>query len=230
MIDFKIKEHTYGAGRYTSVTTLLSKYKSFDIKKVSEAYAKKHPEKSAAQWRATWKKIGKEAGDWGTKVHKKKEDATKLAKDCRVASVNVDGNTIRSLKSLVNLEDGVYPELIIWSDLYRAAGQVDLVRVRGKEVELLDYKTYKRVELRSFYNPRTKERTMMKEPLHGVEDCTLNHAGLQMAIYGKMLEDIGYKVTKMVMMHIDRNGKETPYRLKYSTYDFFAGLILYGGK
>ena len=229
MIEFNIDEHKYSKGnkRYISVTTLIKKFKTpFDAVKISEGYALKHPEKTAKQWQAEWKKIGEVTAAYGTKVHKEQEELTRIDPNCKVAAVAIDGNTIGSLETLRNLEDGIYPELMIWSDKYNLAGQADVVTIKKGVVDIADYKTYKKVDLKSFYNPKTKKYTCMLEPLNGLHDCNYNHAGLQMSTYALILEELGYKIGRLSMIHIDRNGNKVPYSIPYSQFKMFVNFML----
>jgi len=230
MIKFDPKEHKYTNKKeteYTSVTTVIKRYKQpFDAVKISERYAIKHPEKTAEEWRAEWKKIGDEAGEHGTKVHAELENTVKNDPRCRTAT-HEDGEFIRSLDMITDLEDGLYPELLVWSDKYKIAGLVDLAEIKNGVVDLIDYKTYKKVDLKSFYNPRTKQWTCMLEPLHGLHDCNYNHAGLQMSLYALLLEELGYKIGKLSIIHIDRNGNKTPYSVPYSQFKMFVKFMVF---
>jgi len=232
MIQFDKKDHKYferreGEAEYMSVTTLIKKYKEpFDAKKISKNYALKHPEKTAAQWRAEWKKIGKETADYGTIIHAELEIGTQNDPRCKLGSHRINKNTIRSLDMLTDLEDGLYPELLIWSEKWKLAGQADLVEINNGVVDITDYKTYKKVNLKSFYNPKIKQWSCMLHPLNGVQDCNYNHTGLQLAMYGLMMEDLGYKIGKLKLLHIDRNGNKTPYSVPYSQFKMFATFIL----
>lgn len=231
MVEFKIKEHSYkekGTDKlYTSVTTVLKKYKApFDSEAVSEKYSLKHPEKTPKQWREEWAKVSKEASDYGTKVHAKEEEKLKSKADCRVASNQIDSNTIMSISSLKGLEDGVYPELLVWSNKYNIAGLVDKVTIKDGVVEIEDYKTFKKVTLKSFYNPKIKSYKMMLEPLHGLQDCNYNHAAIQIATYALLLEELGYKIGKLSMIHITRDGDRIPYNIPYTKYKMFVSFML----
>jgi len=229
MVKFDIQEHKYtdDSGDYISATTLIKKYKQpFDAVKISKGYAKKHPEKTAKQWREEWERIGKETAEYGTKIHAELEAQTKLDPRCKVAAHSEGDGTIKSLVNLTNLEDGIYPELMIWSAKRRIAGQVDKVEVEGDTVHITDYKTYKKVDLKSFYNPKTKTWTTMLEPLQGLHDCNYNHAGLQMSLYAFMLEELGYKIGRLEIIHIDRNGGQVPYSVPYSQFKMFVSFML----
>jgi len=232
MIQFDKKEHKYferrpGEAEYISVTTLIKKYKEpFDAKRISKKYAIKHPEKTAAEWRKEWKKIGNDTAHYGTMVHAELEIETKNDPKCKIGSHHINEDTIRSLDMLTDLEDGLYPEMLIWSEKWKMAGQADLVEIKKGVVDITDYKTYKKVKLKSFYNPKTKQWSMMLPPLNGVQDCNYNHTGLQLAMYGLMLEDLGYKIGKLKLLHIDRNGNKMPYSVPYSQFKMFSTFML----
>ena len=231
MVEFKIKEHKYreeGTDRYyTSVTTVLKKYKApFDSIAISEKYTLKHPEKTAEEWREEWKKVSKEASDYGTKVHAEEEEKLKGRKDCRTSSNQINENTIMSINSLIGLEDGVYPELMVWSNRYNIAGLIDKVEIKNGVVSIDDYKTFKKVDLKSFYNFKTKSYKMMLEPLHGLQDCNFNHAAIQIATYALLLEELGYKIGSLTMTHITRDGDRIPYNIPYTKYKMFVSFML----
>lgn len=234
MIKFDPKEHKYISNtneEYTSVTTVIKRYKKpFDAIGISEKYAIKHPEKTAEEWREEWKRVGKETADYGTKIHAEIEAKTLLDPNCRVHKVEALDGTFTSIKDLKDLEPGIYPEMFIWSDKYMMAGMADKVVIKEKGnkkvVDITDYKTYKKVETKSFYNPKTKEWSCMLEPLHGLHDCNYNHAAIQLAIYAVFLEDMGYKVGKLIMQHIDRDGNIVDYPVPYSKFKLFANFLL----
>lgn len=230
MIKFTVKDHKYtgkSGNIYTSVTTVIKEYKSFDKIKVANAYARKHPEKDAAGWIAAWEYIGKEAADYGTKVHKEEEDKLRATPSFKHGSYQIDDDTIRSLESLTELPNGDYPELLIWSNKYMIAGQVDKVTITDGSVDITDYKTYKKgVELKSFYNPKKGGWQMMKSPLHSLQDCNYNHAGIQLGLYALMLEELGYKINTLTMVHIDRDGIKTPYNVPYTKFKMFVNFML----
>jgi hypothetical protein len=229
MIAFDIDKHKYtkDTEEYISATTLIGRFKQpFDAIPISEKYALKHPEKTAAEWRAEWKAIGKETAEYGTMVHAELEEKVKQDPRYRDAVRLSSDTTIHSLSTLSELEDGLYPELMVWSDRYRIAGQIDLVEIVDGVANITDYKTYKKVDLKSFYNPKTKEWKCMLEPLHGLQDCNYNHAGLQTSLYAHILEEAGYKIGKLTMIHIDRNGHQTPYSIPYSQFKMFVQFML----
>lgn len=229
MVEFKVKEHTYKDvnRRYTSVTTVIKKYKApFDEKRISESYSLKHPEKTAAEWRDVWKKNRDEAAEYGTKIHAEEEAKIKAKETYKQASVQIDDDTIRSLDEIRGLPNGVYPELLVWSNVHTIAGQIDKVTIKNNVVAIDDYKTFKKVDLKSFFNGKTREWKMMKEPLHGIQDCNFNHAALQICTYALILEELGYRIGKLRMIHITREGERIPYSVPYSKYKPFVNFML----
>jgi len=230
MIKFTVDDHKYTnkeGSIYTSVTTVIKEYKSFDKVAVAKKYAVKHPEKSAAGWIKEWERIGQEAAEYGTKVHKEEEDKLRANPMFQEGSYQVDVNTIRSLDSISKLPNGEYPELLIWSNKYMIAGQVDKVTITDGTVDITDYKTYKKgVDLKSFYNPRKGGWQMMKSPLHSLQDCNYNHAGIQLGLYALMLEELGYTIGTLTMVHIDREGVKVPYNVPYTKFKMFVNFML----
>lgn len=231
MVEFKVKEHTYTniekKTKYTSVTTVIKQYKiPFDSIKISEAYAKKHPEKTSEGWRAAWAVTSLESTDWGTKIHAVEEDAVRADPSFQEAAVAVDDDTIRSLASLQSLADGFYPELLVWNNKYNIAGQIDKVQLKNNVISITDYKTYKKVDLKSFYNPRQGGFKMMLEPLQMLQDCNFNHTAMQVCTYAFMLEELGYEIGELTLLHLTRDGQRIPYSIDYKQFRMHVLFML----
>jgi len=206
---------------YTSVTTLIGKYEQhFDeeywsrykaleyllpnFKQLKKSFphsfmqlaeaslntkiVDKRQEEIKKQWRD--KRI--KAARYGTIYHKKKEDKDRAKKEhiindkvFKVATTNV----------LHELEDGIYPELLVYWDEYGLSGQVDRFVKEGKFGIIRDYKTNEKLK---FENKFQK----MKAPLDYLDDCNMNHYYLQLNLYRTMIEkqnDI--LVTDMIIEH-----------------------------
>ena len=57
----------------------------------------------------------------------------------------------------------------------------------------------------------------MKYPLNNLEDCNWNHYQLQLSLYAYMVQQINpeLNIKELKLVHIDRNGKQTIYDVKY---------------
>ena len=88
-------------------------------------------------------------------------------------------------KYTLDLGTGIYPEFML---SYRdgdflLCGQIDLLAVDGNDIIILDHKTNKKVEFKSFYDKYKKSQTMMKYPLNTIQDCNGQHYTLQLSTY-----------------------------------------------
>lgn len=84
-------------------------------------------------------------------------------------------------------EKGVYPEYLVTyitdDNLFRLAGQVDLIIKDGNDLYIVDYKTNKKLEEKSYFDTKAKKHTCMLYPVNNLMDCNMVHYQLQMSIY-----------------------------------------------
>jgi len=83
------------------------------------------------------------------------------------------------------LEDGIYPEHLIYNQKLKIAGQSDLVFVAGGYVDINDYKTNKEIVMTSYGSPANPK--MMLTPVATLMDCNYWHYALQLSIYMKLI-------------------------------------------
>lgn len=109
---------------------------------------------------------------------------------------------------LFQLQDGYYPELMIWNDEYEIAGTADKVFIKtiGKNrfIDIDDYKTNKVIK-------KTNSYQKMRAPLYKMDDCNYNHYRLQISLYAWMLEQFGFKIRYTAFTHFNE-----PYKFSYS--------------
>lgn len=120
----------------------------------------------------------------------------------------------------LDLENGIYPEyLIYWEeDNLRISGQIDLLIKEGNDIYLIDYKTNaKGIEMKSYYNHKTKSYKMMKYPVQGLMDCSLMHYTLQLSFYAKLLQKINpeFQIKLLLLKHCSREGDVTDIEVEY---------------
>lgn len=193
---------------YTSVTFLIKQYKPYkDWNEIATKYAKKH-KRSTEDVQEEWKMKAKLATDKGTEFHNKMEkmyiDASIWRLDDEDLSVYpsfiVDGvKKARSLK----LEQGIYPELLIFSHKYKLAGQADLVEIVKGRINIKDYKTSKEIKKESFSNWKTGPEKMTF-PLNNLQNSNFWHYAVQLNIYMFMLKVHNPKLKqgKMEILHV----------------------------
>ena len=194
---FKAEKHEYiSTGEesipWISVTSLLSPLKSeFDDPTV----AAKSSKKKNSKWfgldplviQEIWSKEAKRATDLGTWYHDQRE------KDiCGHDTFTMNGyelpvimpDVVDGVKHapIQRLEPGIYPEHLVYLKSAGICGQSDLVTCYNGKINILDYKTNKKINTEGFVNWEGK-RSMMKDPVSHLDDCHLMHYALQLSIY-----------------------------------------------
>jgi len=218
MIVFNDHDHSYinqnTNNKYTSVTTLVKKYETKkDWYKIAEKYAKDNGQ-TAAYWLRLWEENKNRAGNSGTIYHKKQEQLITQGYDYN--GVKVFGNNSYLSRdseydnysyktSLSELEDGVYPELLVWNNEFEIAGQVDVAIIKTfnnrRYIYIDDYKTNKEIKMTSDYKDkrtgRMRRGSNMLPPISHLQDCNYIHYNLQLSIYMYFLECFGFTPAKM---------------------------------
>jgi len=147
--------------------------------------------------RLQWKTNNKESTDKGTEYHLNKEKELIDSGVWNGLKVHPKPKGYDNISREMN-EDGVYPELLLFNNKYMIAGQSDRVIKEGNYVDILDYKTNKKLEFESYKHKK------MFEPFEKFDDCSFNHYSIQLSLYGFMLEDFGYTVRKIEIEHKDK--------------------------
>lgn len=176
----------------------------------------------------SWKKNNKASINKGNLYHR---DAEKMAyirglvqnpftnAQARVIKLEKNKNySNHSLKTnLYDLEDGFYPELLMWNDEYKIAGQSDKVFITtSKEkryVDIDDYKTNKEIKKRGWRGQK------MLPPLNHLEDCNYIHYTLAISLYAWMMEEFGFTVRHLGFHHYNNK-----YDVKYLKDDVMKML------
>ena len=121
----------------------------------------------------------------------------------------------------LNLEKGIYPEYLVGfksnDGIVKIAGQVDLLIKDGNDIYIYDYKTSKKIDKKSYYDPFLKSSVKMKKPLYHLDDCNFIHYSLQMSLYAYLVQQINpeLNIKKLVLIHIDHDGNKIEIPCKY---------------
>lgn len=124
-----------------------------------------------------------------------------------------------AFESLKDLQDGFHPELILWNNRYKLAGQADMVfiaTVGDKRYAYVDdYKTNKEIKQTSGYwkwvdGKKSFVGSYMLPPVDHLMDCNYNHYKLQISTYAWMLEQEGYIIKNVSFTHLNEQ-----YRFDY---------------
>lgn len=194
--------------KYISVTTLIKQYeKKKNWQEIAEKYAKKN-KKSVEEVQEAWKEEGRKAIEKGLAYHAKME-----SEYVDRGSVVIDGKEYPVVSSPLEngvkmaiplkLDDGVYPEIIIYSDKYKISGQADLVEVLDGKINIKDYKTSKEIKTESYKHWRTGHE-MLLFPLNHLMNCNFVTYSLQLNIYMYLLKTHNRKldIGQMEIHHV----------------------------
>jgi ATP-dependent exoDNAse (exonuclease V) beta subunit len=197
-IIFNATDHSYKSIdddiNWTSVTTLVSNFKKhFDAKKVAEKVSKNKKSKwygiDPVTIQEIWTNEAKRATDLGTYYHNERE-----ADLCALSSMEREGvtipvfspqeTTINGIKFAPSqkLEPGVYPEHMVYLKSAGICGQSDLVEVVNGKVNIIDYKSNKKIDMESYVDWEGKSKKMLP-PIDNLDDCHFSHYALQLSIY-----------------------------------------------
>jgi hypothetical protein len=197
-VTFEEQGHVYKsmpALSWTSVTTLVKTFiEEFDAAKQAAMSSRSHKSKwfgiKPHKIIQIWDNENERSTRIGS-IHHGKMEGLAIKRREKVHR----GKLIKVFPSIVEnsikiardqcLDDGIYPEHLIHSELYGVAGQSDLVYVADGYVDIDDYKTNKEIVENSFgfpHNPR-----MMLPPVNNLMDCNYWHYALQLSIYMKLI-------------------------------------------
>lgn len=156
----------------------------------------------------------KKSCEYGTKVHAQIENALYGRDPNTLKKFGVGGKMpVYKGKYILELGSGVYPEFMISyrEDDFLLCGQVDLIIADGDDIQIIDHKSNKKIEFKSFYDKYKKSQTMMKYPLNTIQDCNGQHYTLQLSTYAWMIQQLNprYNIKRLTIHWIDHDGKET---------------------
>lgn len=165
-----------------------------------------------------------ESCERGTKIHADFENSfyNKTDFDFTKFGCDAKGNfDCREGYYKLDLDRGVYPEFFISleskDEILRISGQIDLLVIYDSDAYIIDWKSNKEIKKTSFFNKSKKSNEKMKYPLHHLDDCNWNHYQLQLSCYMYLLQQIrpDLNCKKLIIYHIDHDGKETIHECKY---------------
>lgn len=167
-----------------------------------------------------WQSENRKSCERGTDIHSKLEHQYLDVNTCELPKFGLGGKfTVRSGDVPLDEEKGVYPEYLIHvddGDLH-LAGQIDLLIKDRDEILVVDYKTNKKIELKGYFNKKTKQTEKMKYPLSDLDDVNFSHYTLQLSIYAWMIQhnNPNFKIKLLRLIHFDHSGNITEYDVEY---------------
>lgn len=176
-----------------------------------------------------WAKTNAESCERGSKIHAELEGNYTSKKACNMKKfglggkfeVNTNDSLMKDNKELLDIEKGVFPEYMIYrkseDGKFKLAGQIDLLIKDGNDIYIIDYKTNKKLDDKSFFNTQTRKATMMKYPMNNIMDCNKMHYALQLSTYAWMLQKLNpnFVIKKLMLIHYDHQGNVTEHELDY---------------
>ena len=199
---------------WLSVTSFISKFKpKFD----RDGQAIKSSKNKRSKWYgmtpkeiiAAWDGQTHRAITLGNFYHNQRE-----ADMLDFKTIERDGTEIPIVKPLINkegikmaseqkLEDGIYPEHLVYLKSAGICGQADIVEIVNGYININDYKTNKEIKEKGFTNWEGITNKMYK-PVNHLDDCNLNHYSLQLSIYAYIIKKHNpkLKIGKLTIQHV----------------------------
>lgn len=171
-----------------------------------------------------WQKNCQESCERGTKIHADLENKFYGGKAVKLPQYGFGGKMFKCGGEgyyNLDLDQGVYPEYFIYNNEHKLSGQIDLLIKDGNDIYIVDYKSNKKLDEKSYYDRRTKRSTMMKYPMSNLMDCNMNHYTLQLSTYAWMLQQINpeFVVKKLMIIHYDHKGNVSNHDIEYLKQD-----------
>jgi hypothetical protein len=197
-IIFTEEDHSYQSIdkddiKWVSVTSLVSKFKEpFDAMEIAKSVTKKKRSKwyglDPKKIVEIWNNEGTRATTLGTFYHNQRESDL-----CALNSMEKEGFIIPVISPISEgegvkiapnqkLEDGIYPEHMVYLKSAGICGQSDLVEVVNGKINIIDYKTNKEIKMESYKNWEGVSKKMLP-PVQHLDDCNFYHYALQLSIY-----------------------------------------------
>lgn len=165
-----------------------------------------------------WEIKNKLACERGTLIHSKLENDSYTDPTTVATKFGLGGKFISKRDyTELDIENGLYPEYLIYDDSCGLAGQIDLLIKKGNDITIVDFKTNKELKFESGYDFNTKKKATMKFPLNNLMDCNMSHYTLQLSTYAYMLQKINpnFIINKLIIEHHDHDGNIKSYPVKY---------------
>ena len=216
MIIFDPNKHaytnSYTGDPYTSVTTILGKFKpEFDADKFSRIVADR---KGVSQQSILdeWKVNNKQSQQYGTRIHEVIEEYAKTGL--------YDDENVELIEAYKEIGDytpkgGSLFEHLVYNHEYKIAGTADIIHPSGSYFDVYDFKTNKKFNFHSKYDK------FLLGPVSHLPDCEYSTYSLQLSLYAYNYHIMtGRKVRSLKIFYWDRDTKKfTVYPVGYMLSD-----------
>lgn len=166
-----------------------------------------------------------ESCERGTKIHANIESSFYAGNKKEIKKYGVGGSLpIYEGRYPTKVEAGVYPEYLVSyrKDDFLLTGQVDICWIdHDGNLYIGDHKTNRKIEMKSYYDKKTKSSVKMKFPLNNIDDVNGRVYELQLSTYAWMLQQNNpeLKVKRLFIHWIDHDGKESFIDVDYRKSD-----------
>ena len=203
---------------YKAIKDILGQYNQFSTyklsvggwKRVVDAWRKTPLMKYEAEvssrqedYLLQWKIKRDNACDIGHAEHKRREDQINCQDYYEHEDITYETPTKHSQTDILHIQDfasnRVYTELLVYNDQYKVAGQIDWVRKKSRKVWIKDYKTNEEITKVSFMDET------LKPPLNDLPNANWYKYAMQVSTYGWMLEQCGYELMTLELLHTREN-------------------------
>lgn len=94
---------------------------------------------------------------------------------------------------------------------------------------IVTHNTNKKLDLKGFYDSKTKKTTKMKFPLNSLDECNYSHYNLQLSTYAYMLTQKypEFVIEDLILVHFDHDDNMTVYHLPYLKTEVEKMLAFY---
>lgn len=197
MIQFQESDHKYSSIlsddiEWISVTKLIhALIEPFDRYETAKKCSIKKPGKYPNKWcgfsveeiLSAWEGENNRSTELGHWYHSKRENEL-YNSDLQVIKPIISNG--KKVASDQRLQEGIYPEHIVYLESSGVCGQVDKPEVIKGILNINDYKTNKTIQKKGFANWEGITKKMLK-PVQHLDDCTFNHYSLQLSLYAYMI-------------------------------------------
>ena len=216
MIVFDEASHTYTntktGKKYTSVTTLLGKYKKpFD----SAGHSKRVAEREGVTQEFVlemWQTETKKATDKGTKIHNLMEKFIKFG-EIEESYSYLFKSYNKVVENYIGEYKKVHSEKLLALHEFEIAGTSDIIYERKDDFIVADFKTNKK------YRFSTDFSDYMLPPVDHLAYCEFNSYALQLSLYAHMYEQETKKKCSKIVTFFLNEDRWVPYHSNYLKTD-----------
>lgn len=232
---YKTLETMLNEEQFLSIKKELVQTKVFDIKYLIQfGITSEEFEEKRQEILKEWERKREESCVRGTAIHREHELEHLGGNTKELQHLGLGGKFNTDISNKIKPgEKGVYPELLLSriSDdgKLRIAGQADLIIIDGFDVYILDYKTNKKLDKKSFFDKVKKKSEKLKYPLNQIDDCNFWHYTLQLSTYAWMIQKVDprFNIKMLMLIHYDHDGGCTHYECEYLKNDVERMLAFY---